>query len=114
MHCGASVSESYHIFIGSMVVTYILHVCIVHMHNRIFIQIYASAVWVECLALSLSVSLIFPAFALLFLLHVGFSLSESCFHVCSSLAVIFVLGCNGFRALLEVFRICMFKTTIKS
>ena len=33
MHCGAGVSELYCVFIGSMVVTYILHVCNVYMHN---------------------------------------------------------------------------------
>ena len=31
----SGVSELYHVFIGSMVVTYILHVCNVKMHNEI-------------------------------------------------------------------------------
>ena len=46
-------------------------------HNRIFLPIYASAVWVECLVLSLSASLIFLAFARLFPPHIGLSLSFS-------------------------------------
>ena len=33
MYCGASVNELYRVFIGSMVVTYVLHVCNVYMHN---------------------------------------------------------------------------------
>ena len=35
MHCGVSVSELYRVFIGDMVVTYVLHVCNVYtgMHN---------------------------------------------------------------------------------
>ena len=82
MYCGASVSEFCRVFIGSMVVTYIVHICnagyICIMHNRIFIQIYALVVWVECLALYLSSLLIFPAFVRLFLPHVGLSLSFSC------------------------------------
>ena len=60
------------------------------MHNRMFIQIYALAVWEECLALSLSASLIFPAFAPLFLPHVGLSPSRS--RVRSSL---FCLSCDA-------------------
>ena len=35
VHCGASESELYRVFIGSMVVTYILHVCSVYMHNAV-------------------------------------------------------------------------------
>ena len=88
-------------------------------HNRIFIQIYASALWVErtvgrapspislrfvnlsCLCLAVSA----PCRTL--------SLSFSCAQ-CS----LFSLSSNGFRAVLEVFRIYMFtassKTTIKS
>ena len=31
----SGVSELYHVFIGSMVVTYILHVCNLKMHNEI-------------------------------------------------------------------------------
>ena len=53
MHCGASVSELFaHVGVAldSMVVTYVLHVCNVYMHNEDnlrFIQNYASAVWIE-------------------------------------------------------------------
>ena len=74
------------------------------MHNRVFIQNFALAVWVEHLALSLSASLIFPAFARLFLPHVGLSRSR----VRNSL---FSWSCDGFRALLEVF---MFTTSSKT
>ena len=77
MHCGASVSELYRVFIGSMVVMCILHVCNVDMHDVQY-DIYASAVWLEHLALSLSTSLILPAFVQLFLPHVRLSLSFLC------------------------------------
>ena len=48
--------------------------------------------------------LIFPAFSRLFLPHVG--LSRSCVR-----SGLFSLSCDGFRALLEIFRICMFTKT---
>ena len=44
----------------------------------IFIQLYASAVGVECLALSLSTLLIIVAFAQLLLPHAGLSLAHVC------------------------------------
>ena len=48
-----------------------------YIYNRIFIQIYASAVWVEHLALHLSASLIFSALARQFLPHSGVSRSRA-------------------------------------
>ena len=86
MHCRASVSELYCVFIASMVVTYILDVCNVDMYNMIFIQIYVSAVGVERLASFLPLLGCFC--------RTSSSLSHSC--VRSSL---FSLSCDGFRAL---------------
>ena len=103
MHCGASVSELYHVFIGSMVVMYILHVCNVYMHNAqydICTNLCIGGLGrAERLALSLSASLIFPAFARLFLPHIGLSYRS---RVHSSL---YSLSCDDFSTLLEVFRI---------
>ena len=73
------------------------------MHNRIFIQ---SAVWVDCLALFLSTSLIFPAFVRVFLLLIRISLSFSC----AQQPVFLVL--DGFSALLEVMFTTSSKTTM--
>ena len=61
-----------------------------------FVQICASAVWVERLALSIAASLIFPAFTRLTLPHVGLSLSLVLARVRSSL---FFLSSDGFRTL---------------
>ena len=58
VHCWASVSEFCCVFIGSMVVMYIMHVCNVYMHNAQY-NIYTKAAWVECLALSLSAASLF-------------------------------------------------------
>ena len=73
-----------------------------------FVQICASAVWVERLALSIAASLIFSAFVWLTVPHTGLSLSRS--RVRSSL---FSLSSDGFRALLEVFRIYVFLQAAK-
>ena len=107
VHCGASVSDLYRAFISSMVVTYIycmfaMHICT--MHNRI---IYASAVWVERLALYFSPVHIFLAFARLFLQRIEFSFILVC--------AVAYFPFDSFKALLEVFRISMStKTTLKS
>ena len=90
----------YRVFIVH-VYTACLYIC---MHSRMFKQIYASAIWVKRLALSLH-------FANLSCLCSAVSaarrpLSFSC-RRCS----LFSLSCQGFKALLEVFRICMFTTT---
>ena len=52
VHCGVSVSELFCVFIGSMVVTYILHICNVGYICTVG-YFYASAIWVECLVLYL-------------------------------------------------------------
>ena len=102
MHCGASVSELYRVFIGSMVVTYILHVC--NMHNAqhdIYLGRAPSPISLRFANLSCLCSAVSAARRALSLILSWFCLS-----------------CDGFRLLLEVFRIYMFttssKTTIKS
>ena len=107
VHCGASVSELYHAWWLCTYCIFAMYICT--MHNRMLIQIYASAVRVECLALSLSASLIFPAFAQLFLPHVG-SLS---------LVLVCAVACFPCLAMVSelfskyVFRIYMFTTSNK-
>ena len=68
------------------------------MHNTIFTQIYASAVWEERLALSLSGTLIFPAFAWLFLPHVGLSRSRRAVAGFPCLAMVSELFCRAVGA----------------
>ena len=100
VYCGASVSELYHVVIGSMVVMYILHVCNVYMHNAqydVCTNLCISSLGIVCLGLSISTSLIFPSFVGCFC-HTSSSLSR--FRVRSSR---FSLSCDGFRVLLEVF-----------
>ena len=67
------------VFIGSMV-SFIYTACLqcIYAQCTIGYLFYASAVWVEHQALSLSALLIFPAFARLFLLHIGLSLVLVC------------------------------------
>ena len=79
------------------VVFYMLAMYICTMHNRI----YTPAVWVEA---QLYISLRFVINLSCLCSAVSLSLSRS--RVRSSLAVFLALiGCDGFRALLEVFRI---------
>ena len=111
VHCGASVSELYRVFIGSMVVTYILHVCICTMHNR-NIYLYKFMHWQSGQSTQPYISAL-----LIFLPLLGcfyrMSGSLSCFRVRSSLAVFVVLAAMVSELFCK-YRMYMFTTSSKT